>query len=236
MALANLPQILQLARKQVGAHYLWGGRGEIPGQGTACSLPGRNVRMAPDSFDPQAPAVRTAFHPLFRATCAGRWGNKSGGRPFMPRDADLIGYLEQQKFKPPERVQDYFGFTPRKVSGGNYTDQALVWGEPCDGKRHFDCVGFLNWIMSNARNSAFVWDIIDYRLKYASQDFALITDNFRPSANALRPGDVACNGDEHIGFVLSATELVEAMDARNGVVLSRLPSRITGWTVVRPLH
>ena len=146
MPLTNLPQIVQLARRQVGEHYLWGGRGEIPGGGTACSLPSRNVRMAPDSFDPRAPIVRTAFHPVFDASCAGRWGAKPGGRPFNPRDTDLIGYLEQQKFKPPESVQDYFGFTPRRVSGGHYTDTALVWGEPCDGKRHFDCVGFLNWI------------------------------------------------------------------------------------------
>jgi len=57
MSLNNLPQIVQLARRQVGEHYLWGGRGEIPGRGTACSLPGRNVRMEPDSFDPHAPMV-----------------------------------------------------------------------------------------------------------------------------------------------------------------------------------
>ena len=218
MPLTNLPQIVQLARRQVGEHYLWGGRGEIPGGGTACSLPSRNVRMAPDSFDPRAPIVRTAFHPVFDASCAGRWGAKPGGRPFNPRDTDLIGYLEQQKFKPPESVQDYFGFTPRRVSGGHYTDTALVWGEPCDGKRHFDCVGFLNWILSNALGSAFVWDISDYREKYASRSFEVVAEHFNAQSHGLLPGDIAVSGTEHIGFVVSPHELVEAMDARHGVV------------------
>lgn len=236
MSLNNLPQIVQLARRQVGEHYLWGGRGEIPGGGTACSLPARNVSMAPDSFDQHAPIVRTAIHPLFNAYCAGRWGTKSGGRPFDPRDTDLINYLEQQKFKPPERVQDYFGFTPRKVSGGQYTDIALVWGEPCNGKRHFDCVGFLNWILSNAFGSAFVWNISDYRTRYASQNqhFDLVAERFNPQSHKLLPGDIAVSGTEHIGFVVSPNELVEAMDARHGVVLSALPARIVGWLVLRP--
>jgi len=234
--LNNLPQIVQLARRQVGEHYLWGGRGEIPGGGTACSLPARNVSMAPDSFDQRAPIVRTAIHPQFHAYCAGRWGTKSGGRPFDPRDTDLINYLEQQKFKPPERVQDYFGFTPPKVSGGQYTDIALVWGEPCNGKRHFDCVGFLNWILSNAFGSAFVWNISDYRTKYASQNqhFDLVAERFNPQSHKLLPGDIAVSGTEHIGFVVSPNELVEAMDARHGVVLSALPARIVGWLVLRP--
>lgn len=234
MPLTNLPQIVQLARRQVGEHYLWGGRGEIPGVGTGCSLPARNVRMAPDSFDPNAPIVRTAIHPLFNAYCAGRWGAKPGGRAFGPRDTDLLSYLEKQKFKPPETVQDYFGFTPRKVSGGQYTDTALVWGEPCNGKRHFDCVGFLNWILSNAFSRAFVWDISDYRTKYASQGLDLIADRFNPQSQKLLPGDIAVSGTEHIGFVLSPNELVEAMDARDGVVLSALPGRISGWLVLRP--
>lgn len=190
--------------------------------------------MAPNSFEPNAPLVRTAVHPLFNAVCAGRWGDKSGGRPFSPRDPDLLHYLGEQKFKPPEVVEDYVGFTPRKVTGGEYTDASLVWGEPCDGKRHFDCVGFLNWIISNARSSSFVWEIRDYRTKYKSQGFDLVAESFNPQAHKLEPGDIPCLGNEHIGFVVSPTEMIEAMDARHGVVSSLLPGRIVSWTVVRP--
>ncbi|HEX2798825.1 MAG TPA: hypothetical protein VHQ44_04055 [Thermoanaerobaculia bacterium] len=111
-----------------------------------------------------------------------------------------------------------------------------MWGEPCNGKRHFDCVGFLNWILSNAFGSAFVWNISDYRTRYASQNqhFDLVAERFNPQSHKLLPGDIAVSGTEHIGFVVSPNELVEAMDARHGVVLSALPARIVGWLVLRP--
>ena len=61
----------------------------------------------------------------------------------------------------------------------------------------------------------------------------MVAEHFNAQSHRLLPGDIAVSGTEHIGFVVSPHELVEAMDARHGVVLSALPSRIFGWLVLR---
>lgn len=234
----NIRAMCQLARTQVGAHYLWGGRGELPGRGTLSPLEGRNVRIAPNDFSPDKPCICTAEHPAFGARCAGRWGRLSGG-PIDTSGAkrqEYLKYLEDQRSMPPERVgSGNGGLTPRRVVGGQYTDAPLVWGERCDQSRHFDCVGLINWLISIARGTSLVWEISHYPVRCGQIGYRLVTSSFDPGQHPLGAGDIACLGNEHIGIVVGQGEMVESMDARNGVVLSRVPDRIKGWSLISPV-
>ncbi len=148
--------IVAFARQFVGSHYLWGAGGATPGAYDGAPYRRGGVWWERNSLDLPRPSIwaaatDVAFDGQF--VCAGRYKKIHGGRPAYPTDWDLQNYLEELK-------QDYSlpwkpfcnYFTPRVIQGSNIEPKTeigrLVWGEDCRGKRHFDCISFVNFVLT----------------------------------------------------------------------------------------
>lgn len=143
-----------------GAHYLWGGDGEIPSA--------QNLSLfAPTvlSFDTN---TNLAFCAAWKKVenkpfvCSGRCLAVANGHnflvPFPEQDPRLAAFIARYA----SASQTNWGteLTPRKVLGSgagepvNYNvkppihlNGQVVFGEGCDDTKHFDCYGFVNWIV-----------------------------------------------------------------------------------------
>jgi hypothetical protein len=155
--------IVDLARTFVATgHYLWGTAGNEPGRGNGNAGGGGKqsaARMRAYSLDQKETAqdkvlaVCTAVCVVDGYnTCAGRSNlcakdaATAGLDAFVQgcKDAIAKGNTDQTKWEGAGPKKNLF---PRKYywrsnlqSGGN-----VVWGESCDGVRHFDCVGLVNY-------------------------------------------------------------------------------------------
>jgi hypothetical protein len=60
-------------------------------------------------------------------------------------DQNLKDYLAQQDPKVPGRCFTKAGLTPRRLAGSRDKTNTgrIVWGQNCDGWRHFDCIGLV---------------------------------------------------------------------------------------------
>lgn len=81
-----------------------------------------------------------------------------------PTDAKLIAFIDRWKEHPEAQYNWGFDLTPRKIRGkgqgepmdygaaaaDQHLDGMLVWGEGCNETRHFDCWGFVNWVIKQA--------------------------------------------------------------------------------------
>jgi hypothetical protein len=206
--------IVTLARTFVAdAHYLWGTAGNQPGQSNGNPGGGKHgaALMRKYSLDPKATerdkvlAVCTAYCTIGGySTCAGRCdrtGVKSGAPDldaFLKSCQEAIGkgVTDQTKWPGAGLRKDLF---PRKYywKGGLQTSAGEVaWGESCDGVRHFDCVGLVNycyaqhWYQPN-----FGLDISAFRNE--NQGTTEIDD-----AKDLMDADILIkSGDGHIGML-----------------------------------
>jgi hypothetical protein len=135
-----------LAEQQLGGHYLSGGDGAIPnqaGSGLFRTL-GLKENLAIEKL-----GVHAAFSDF--GTCRGRYA-KVGGKRFSKgeydRDTLLPEYLDELKasYLGSEYWYDFnhTGLFPRLDKG------YLYLGEDCRGKKHFDCEGFIAWVLVKA--------------------------------------------------------------------------------------
>jgi len=146
--------ITTFARTLLGSHYLWGSAGAFPGV-----LNGSRYR--PGSVPWNEPSLQLADLSLCAAkcdvaghyVCAGRF-EKSGGSIVAANDTLLTDFLHgcSQKYANALLAQwDSTGLrqTPRVVRGSN-VDAAgkIVWGENCYNRRHFDCISFVNYVLT----------------------------------------------------------------------------------------
>jgi hypothetical protein len=163
--------ILALAKRLAddGAHYLWNGWGEKP------SVNGR-VSYAPVVLDPDrlqetcfCAATIEVNHVQY--VCAGRFrhadlravqpANKFATPKVGPPDpasAKLLqAFIEKNGKNPSSQVGWGFDMTPRAVQGKDVMDYEsktnlaglVVWGEGCDDTQHFDCGGFVRYVVRN---------------------------------------------------------------------------------------
>ena len=75
--------------------------------------------------------------------CGGR--STKVGRSASPADSTLARYLGAQDPKNPGKCYTAAGLTPRRARKGADHPGSLVWGECCDGWRHFDCIGLVDF-------------------------------------------------------------------------------------------
>ena len=152
-----------------GAHYLWGANGEKPAtKGT--------VQYAPvvlDSDNPEKSSFCAASIVVGGITyvCAGRFRHDdlasskparkiaiTATGPANKDDAamkDLLSFIEKNRSNPSAQVGWGFDLTPRLVKGDSIMDystntdvtNAVVWGEGCDDTAHFDCGGFVRYVV-----------------------------------------------------------------------------------------
>jgi hypothetical protein len=153
---ANLKKITDFARTLLGSHYLWGSAGASPGQMNG-------ARYRPGSVPWNEPSLHFADLSVCAAkcdvaghyVCAGRF-EKSGGSIVSADDPHLTEFLHgcSEKYANALLAQwDSIGLpqTPRVVRGNNVAAAGkIVWGENCYGRRHFDCISFVNHVLNES--------------------------------------------------------------------------------------
>jgi cell wall-associated NlpC family hydrolase len=147
-----------------------------------------------------------------RRICSGRCS-----RPQLPAlgDPDNAAHLGAP--------QDYCWARPRNLP--DLTEE--VRGECCIGKRHFDCVGFVSWCFWKALGNAFPANL-------ATADVGQWKAYWRttvPRTGPFQVGDLLFDrGEDHIGVVISPTEVAHSAGYRWGVRCALISDNIYGNT------
>lgn len=207
--------IITLANSLIGSHYLWGSAGNMPSLPSGDNVPYRAnaATMAPSRLDPKSPCVFAAQCSVAGyQVCSGRFdapheaalwpggGGPAGGIPGGRRadlDAgdkkELADYLATLKAGDEANWQPYCKiYTPRKVVGANVAANGwIVWGEDCRTKRHFDCIGFVNYCyMKTYPNAGFAQCAIDNWASGSPGANPIPKLSNPPTASQLLPADI----------------------------------------------
>jgi hypothetical protein len=170
-------------------HYLMGAAGQIPGQGG-----GINTRKVILNAENHCASIDVDYGPkrggVKTHVCGGRYSKVTSLPEGDPANA------EHQK-------------DPSKYRWSRTSDGDVVSGEACEGKRHFDCGGFVSYCYhqacpdvtypgpaSNLLTSAYGWTAV-------SQD-------------QVRGGDVAYRSG-HAGLCINSDEVMSALGKKWGV-------------------
>jgi cell wall-associated NlpC family hydrolase len=199
-----------LARQQIGCHYLWGAAGARPGQQDGAYYRKGSVFMHEnDTSGNSRDNGRTK--PILHAACcrvdgykvcAGRCDNQIVR---VLREGDPANVVHNNT------ANQFVWTRPDGVINSSKT----VKGQGCEGIRHFDCIGFVNWLFSevvtHAHRSIPQW-------QQAGRDVGL---------RDVWAGDILTKPG-HIGIAADATSAVHASGTRVGVIESPLSG--SGWT------
>lgn len=153
-------KLIDAARGYLDCHYLNGAYGAIPmanakADGGGAPMRRGGVVLIADvkRLDPtitnaeSAIAVKAATMTVKEyCVCAGRYA-KAGGSKAAAGDGDLERYLGSLGNDPQKWPVFPGNLTPRRVYGQK-EDGVLVWGEDCSGIRHFDCITYVNYCMT----------------------------------------------------------------------------------------
>ncbi|HKV25019.1 MAG TPA: hypothetical protein VJN93_10555 [Candidatus Acidoferrum sp.] len=221
--------ITTFARTFLGSHYLWGSAGAIPG------FP-NGARYRPGAVPWNEASLRIQDLSICAAkcdvdghyVCAGRF-DKCGGMTVSDTDTHVGDFLKKCSDEYPnamiaqwESIQ--VKLTPRRVQGKDVPSAGkIAWGENCYGKRHFDCISFVNYVLTETAvvsNKKEGWHggIENYASDYWTKDV--------PLTDAAVAGDILIrftDGDDgkrhyhHIGFLDDNGYVVQAEMASAGV-------------------
>jgi hypothetical protein len=169
-------------------HYLKGTGGEVPDGSAGVGL--RRVRLDPTNHG----AYVDVHYKEGKRThvCGGRYG-KVAGLPV----ADATN---------PEHQAN-----PQRYRWQRVCDGEVVQGEACEGKRHFDCGGFVAFCYSRACPN----------VKYPGFASTVMTSTFGWNPvpkEQVEPGDIAStSGGGHVGICIDKTTVISALGKRWGV-------------------
>lgn len=209
-------QIANLAMTQVTSfgHYLKGARGGIPG---GPAVLGRSVSL---KHDPSWPGLRvnTAVNTL--QTCYGRWSVR-GGYLFALGTAKLEKlkeYVAKWESKPGSSWPHFedAGMFPRRLGGPG---SSIALGEDCRDKRHFDCIGFIYWVLHEIVPSG-KW--MNYGIANYAKSGAYWDHLGKLGAGDVKHGDIVtrpATSPTHIGFISFGNKVVHAWMESKGVVM-----------------
>jgi hypothetical protein len=221
------------AKRLDGCHYLTGAAGATPGNADGAAYRRGEVGMAAPSFDPKAPCIFAAESSILgHSICGGRWS--TFGRDARPSDWDLTHYLKQQeeKYAQTRTLEPYYKYyTPRLTKTKGKSGQ-LAWGEDCRNKRHFDCIGLVNYLLSS---------VCDMKKSYKEKGFSADILQHKGSTKRIaldapsEAGDILykkmMNPDgsshDHIGLLLMDDTVIQAEQTSVGVTIK--PYKGTGW-------
>jgi len=218
------------ALKHEGEHYLWGSSGEHPGVNDGAGYRDFPVGWETNELDkPEKTIVRAAFCAVDgRRVCTGRYGTFPGCRTFSAKDKDLLDYLNQVRAKrdlgvKPESWPAFFGsYTPRLANWKN-DDNVMVyeqiWGQDCLGRRHFDCISFINYVLLKQGAA---------QSKDGQLDIKWYINNLEDaSKQEPMPGDIVVRGTHHIGMLAEKRIVVHAFQSTDGVIREAYEPRLT---------
>lgn len=134
----------EIVSSMMGQHYLRGAKGDRPNQADGASVRRGFVKLQ-ISNDPKTPAFLAASTVVeaSKYICGGRYSKV--GRIVTDADLHTKRYLVAQNPKDPGRCYTEGCMTPRRIQGAKSSPHALAWGESCDGWRHFDCIGLIEF-------------------------------------------------------------------------------------------
>lgn len=232
-----------------GAHYLWSTAGNTPGNKDGAwyrplkaqlhpNLPdldaiGADRNQSSLRFNVRAPMLFTAFAdtsdygPL---ACSGRGGAVTSPLALAGMNANIRKALDL-KWKAltddeidelQTNADDTASFRWPRPNGSlnnNALHHSTVWGESCVDVRHFDCIGFVNWCLS---------EVLRQHIQFGIGNFVSRSVGAVVALRDAQLADIVTIGADHIGFVSENRTVIEARDPANGVVES--PYSPARWT------
>ena len=152
----------RIAREMNRAHYVHGAKGARPGQKDGAPIRPNSVTLEmitdlnnPSFFaatctpstkkDSEGNEILVNGKPIGdKHVCAGIYLGV-GGTIASPTDKIMIDYLKSQELSDTAKCWTKAGLTPRRIQGSKEKNNSIVWGESCDGWRHFDCIGLVEY-------------------------------------------------------------------------------------------
>jgi hypothetical protein len=225
-----------LGEVQIGSHYLQGSDGAIPGESGSGLF--RRLDLHEDLTIDHL-GVHAAKNDW--GVCHGRYEKVYRGKKFAKgeddRDRLLPEYLDELKasYLPSKFWKDFnkTGLYPRRDSG------YIFLGEDCRNKRHFDCEGFIAWVLVRAlKKDPGTWrqgvtwyqngggGRLNVYQHTGGGDYYNEETDATISTSEILDGDILIRkpnkwGGEHIAFALAKGRGVfEASGANRGVIKS----------------
>lgn len=207
----------------LGAHYINGADGGISGKNAPGEAGGglsanRKILLLEDHTW-EGLAVHAAMYG--KSVCKGRYG-AVGGKKFIANQPDFdalkYAYMEELKLLPLGDGKPFAGTGLYPRRGRSMVGDTIYLGEDCRNKRHFDCISFVNWVLTV---------VLQRLIWYAEQDyFAGKKLGVKPLAATHTPlmnADIAVriDGDgEHIGFLTAEGKMIHARYPEAGVQIT----------------
>jgi len=216
-------RVMTLARTNLGAHYLWGAAGACPDM--ANGMPGRpgSVLMWTRAIDPDDIMTSTAI-------CRVSGSNTCAGKPRQP-GSQTPAYIPNAAGIPAGTETPQLSYRTVHTAYRTNRKPGIILGERCESKRHFDCVGFVNYCLSIAFGESVQMDICgDATHGYRGYANAMVQV---PTSEAHHPGDIlifggtevdfegrrVLTGSHHIAFsVGDGVQMLHASETEYGVV------------------
>lgn len=232
-----------------GAHYLWSTAGNTPGNKDGAwyrslkaelhdnvpDLSGMNLNSATiaTKYGVHAPMLFAAYastSDFGLLVCTGRAGAIESPLALSDMNANLQKAVDlkwkgltddqlEELQRNSSRISDYRWPRANSSLGNNSLHHSTVWGESCIDVRHFDCIGFVNYCLSEALNQLIQYGIGNFVARSVGTPIAI---------SKAAPGDIVTIGAQHIGIVSESNTVIEAKDAISGVVEG--PFSAAAWT------
>lgn len=225
--------IIARALLNLGSHYLNGSDGGYPGMKDGYK--GRDIKLV-ERGDYDEVAIHTAT--WSKKSCTGRC-TKAGGDDLGPKNKAVKDYCEENEGLAPELWQPFQGnLYPRRYQGKETS--TIYIGEDCRDVRHFDCISFVNWVLTTALQKSFSYSIVQYEGKKSGAGVIAPVKTFKAPFTDLQNADILTkikwkydpNKDgveddkdwavesQHIGFYMAGGKVIEASGAKVGVIIS----------------
>jgi preprotein translocase subunit Sec61beta len=209
-----------LMQAAAGAHYVKCGFGhhfDAEGNVLGGFVPGREAavhlfrRGGPPSWIPRYVRFAAWSELLGHRVCAGRCS-------LVPQDSSLAGNPDDYppprpgSPAPPAAPDPTTRFWRRPLNYAEETRQ--VFGDCCIGRRHFDCIGFVNWCFWTAFRPPEVTGFTSIH-HWRSRPLSRPIDR-----SQVQAGDILfADSDDHIGIAVSPTHVVHAAGHTVGVMV-----------------
>lgn len=207
-----------------GAHYINGSDGGITGMNAAGQAGGglsasRKIYLLEDRSWEKL-AVHAAIYG--GRVCKGRYAAVKGAM-FLPNTAELTQlkdeYVPSLSSHLPGNEPPFPNTYLYPRRGRSQPGDAIYLGEDCRNKRHFDCISFVNWVLTITVGRLIWYEEKDYfkGAKMNAQIFPATHTSFKNADIAVR---IDSAGKEHIGFLTSYGQMIHARTPERGVEVS----------------
>jgi hypothetical protein len=221
-------RVMGLAGANIGAHYLWGACGAAPD--VANGMPGRPGSVSMWTRSVEGDDIMTSA-----AICRVSGDNTCAGRPWIYGHRNVPPFIQRASELDHSNENDRYSYRTVRTAYRSVRKPGIILGERCEGKRHFDCVGFVNYCLSMALGEgtqlAICGDEAHGYRGYANTMIRLSpTDPHRPGDILIFGGSEidfegrrVAAGSHHIAFsVGDGANMIHAAETEYGVVRSAI--------------